>query len=176
MPIETKIGSAWKTLDTVEVKIGSAWKSVDTVEVKIGSVWKEVFTRRALALTALDSSFYDPTPAYSSTVGIRLLTTGDVEEYLSSSTWTAQNSGTEWINDLTGVSASDYECYLSGTGTTPSGPALNTWHTISATQQWTITRTTAGTSYFSGTLQIREIADTANTVSAAVTLSATNGV
>lgn len=132
-------------------------------------------TTAVLTLNALSSSDSDGSSPYSSTAGIRVLTNGDIEEIIAD-TWTAQNSGTEWIDDA-GATASDYEVQLEKTsGTDPSsGPALASFHTINATLQWTWTSTTAGTTSFNGTLTIREIADTGNSVSASVSIFITNG-
>ena len=105
----------------------------------------------------------------SATAGVRVLTNGDVEEGAGGS-WTAQNSGVEWIDDG-GATSSDYEVQLvKSSGTTPSGPSLSTYHTISTTRQWTLT-SVSGSKSFSGTMYIREIANTSNVVSASVNIN-----
>ena len=112
----------------------------------------------------------------SITSGVRVLTNEDVEEITFNGLWLSQNPGVEWIDDLGGASASDYEVQLTGTQSgvgTFSGPALSQFHAISTTRQWTLTRSTQGSATFSGTMTIREIANTSNSVSAVVLLSST---
>ncbi len=132
-----------------------------------------------LALNALASSDFDLTSPYSSTAGVRVLTTGAVQEIIVD-TWTSQNAGVEWINGFFGSDvASNYEVQLAGSFTTGSGtisgPTLSSYHTISTTRQWTLTRTLVGIATWEGTMTIREIADTSNNVSASVFLNVENG-
>lgn len=129
-----------------------------------------------LALTALSSSDSDFTAPFDSTAGVRVNTNGDVEELSSGGSWIAQNSGTEWIDGFTTSSASDYEVQLTkSTGTDPtSGPTLATYHTISSIRTWQWASTIEESYTFTGTMTIREIANTANSVSASVTISITN--
>jgi hypothetical protein len=67
-----------------------------------------------------------------------------------------------WVNKETwkGVcAASQYEGNLKKTaGVTPTGPALNTWHLLSTTRQWTISETN-GAVDFTGTFEIRRVSD-----------------
>lgn len=108
------------------------------------------------------------------TVGVRVLTNGQVQEINFSGSWVAQNPGVEWIDDG-GATSSSYEVQLTGTltgGGTLSGPALSSFHTINATRQWTVSRDVQGSSTFSGNMTIREIANTSNSVSAVVIMSA----
>lgn len=120
-----------------------------------------------LTLNDLSSNDSDSNDTvWSSTAGIKVRTNGDVEERLSD-TYTAQNSGTEWIDDA-GATSSLYEAYLTktaGSGTITAGPSLDNWHTIDTDLVWTMTYTTVGTFTWVGTLTIREIANTGNTVS-----------
>lgn len=111
------------------------------------------------------------------TVGVRTLTTGDVQEINFSGAWASQNSGVEWIDDFGGGSSSDYEVQMAQSsfvgGGTFSGPTLSQFHTISQTRQWTLSRSTQGTSTWNGTMTIREIANTSNSVNALVLLTCT---
>lgn len=127
-----------------------------------------------LALTTLVSNvvqFGGP-----ATAGVRTLATGNVEE-LGFTGWTAQNPSTEWIDDFGGASAGDYEVQLtSGSVTGPvtmSGPLRGQYWAMSSTRQWTITNTGQGQGTYSGAMLIREIANTANNVTAGVVLTAT---
>ena len=129
-----------------------------------------------LTLNDLSSSGFDFSgPPWDSDAGVRILTNGDVEELVIGS-WTAQNSGVEWIDDG-GATSSDYECYLTKTSGTDTnvGAALDTWHTISTTILFQLSNTIEADQTFVGTMTIREIANTSNSVSATVTLTANNG-
>lgn len=130
-----------------------------------------------LTLNSLASSDFDFSSPYSSTAGVRVLTSGAVQEIIADA-WTSQNPGVEWIDGFIYSAASDYEVQLTkSSGTDPSsGPALTSFHTISTTRQWTWTRTTVGSTSFVGTMTIREIADTSNSVSASVVISIENGL
>ncbi len=105
--------------------------------------------------------------------GIRVKRNGDVQE--KSGTWSTQNILTEWFTQAckTATIGDDYECYLSGTGDTPTGDALDTWLAVTVDREWLLDKTGAwGEVEFTGTMQIREIADPPNIVSAAVTIHA----
>ena len=106
---------------------------------------------------------------------MRVHTNEDVQELVNGASWVSQNSGTEWIDDA-GGQPELYEVQMD-TGTifgnvSFSGPTRNQYHTISLIRQWTITATAGNSGTFASTLRIREIADTANNVSATVFLSA----
>jgi hypothetical protein len=115
----------------------------------------------------LSSNEADPSLA-----GIRVLRNGTVEEIIDA-TWTAQNSGVEWLDDNSATIGDSYEVFLSGSGDTPSGPGLSTWHTINATREWLL-EASGGSESFSGTIQIREIAVPSNTDSASFDIDSTD--
>ena len=125
------------------------------------------------SMTSTDADFSAP---WSSTAGIRLLSTGEAEFLLAGSTWTAEDDGVEWVNDG-GATASDYECQLvKSTGTDPtSGPGLSSWHTLSTSRQWDWVNNIEVELGFTGTLTVREILNTANSVAGAITIAADNG-
>lgn len=103
---------------------------------------------------------------------IRLTTDGYLQRDIGAG-YLNVNAGVEWIDNNTAGVGSDYEVQLTKTtGTTPTGPTLATYHALSSTRTWTITRVPTGTTSFTGTLTVREIADTSNTVSCTVTISA----
>lgn len=128
-----------------------------------------------LALTALSSTGVNVgNPAES---GVRTLSTGNVEELNFGSSWLSQNPGTEWIDGFTSSAAGDYEVQLS-TGTILGGgnivgPARGQFWGCGSTRQWTLVTTSQGTVTYSGTMTVREIANTSNSVSASVNLSST---
>jgi hypothetical protein len=126
-----------------------------------------------LLLNAMSSSDFDFTSPYSSTAGIRLLTTG-VAQAIVFDSWT-QTGIDEWIDGFTSGDSTAYECKLDYvSGTAPTMGNLAAWETISATKTWSWSSTTFGTTNFSGTLYIREIANTSNIVSCSVTITLTN--
>jgi len=76
----------------------------------------------------------------------------------------------EWLlsGDKGTAVGDDYEAFLSGSGNTPSGPALDEWHTISSDLVWVLQGSSTLT--FTGTLQIRQRTDTTNNDSASFSL------
>lgn len=71
----------------------------------------------------------------------------------SDGTW--DEGGAEAGTWLVTGSGSDYECYLSGTGDTPTTGTMNTWLAMSSNRSWSMVQSGIGTKNFSGTLQIR---------------------
>lgn len=133
----------------------------------------KVYTLTLNTLSSIDFDFVGP--PWDSTAGVRVLRNGTIEEIFADS-WTAQNSGVEWIDNNASDIGDSYEVFLTGTGNNPtSGPALDAWHTISSTQTWLLANAIEADVQFTGTMTIREIADTGNSVSAGVTLTANNG-
>lgn len=63
-----------------------------------------------------------------------------------------------WFQQPVGGIGNSYEVRLTvNSGSNPStGPSINTWHTISSTQTWTLSSGNAG----NWTIEVREIADT----------------
>ena len=83
-----------------------------------------------------------------------------------------------WVADVDQVAGlgDDYEVRLTkSAGADPaSGPALATWHTISSNIVWEWTQSFgAGTTSFTGTLEVREITNTANIDSSSVSVTLT---
>ena len=120
-----------------------------------------------LTLNALTSTDSDDT---SAACAIYVQRDGYVEELVNNTLPPVeQNPGVEWINDNSATIGDDYEARLEKTtGTDPVGIALDTWFTIDQEREWIWARAVVGTTAFTGTLFIREIADTGNSVSASV--------
>jgi len=175
--LEIKSGGSWRSIVGVEVKSGDVWRNCHTVWVKSGGTWREVFSARGtLLLSGVFVSDADPSSPYSSEVGVRVNTDGSYEELVGAS-WSSVATDT-WIDAFSGAeSSSDYECKLVKTsGVDPtSGPALDTWHTISTARDWRLLRTTLGSSSFVGVMHVREIANTSNEETSAVSLFVENG-
>lgn len=127
-------------------------------------------TGDTLALTNITS--YDGELSGTATTGLRVRNNGNVERVVSG-VLTAQNPTTEWIDNKS-ANMSLYECRLTKTsGTDPqTNPGLNTWLNCGTNRVWYLSRsTTPGITQFIGTLEIREVANTSNIVSATVTLT-----
>lgn len=126
-----------------------------------------------LALTALNG-YASWISGPSVTCGIRILTTGNVEETLGDANWTAQNSSSEWIDSFSATTASDYETkYDHIFGTTPSFLSWteNVYSSVTGTRTAYFTGTATVSS--TGQTYVREIADTANVVNATTTIALT---
>jgi len=127
----------------------------------------------SLALTTLGANHVvdNPNDAHA---GLKVKRNGDVQEKLNV-TWTTQNIATEWFTQRckTATIGDIYEAFLSGTGHTPTGSALDTWITVNADLEWLLDQTFVGSKSFSGTLQIREITNPSNIVNASATIGVT---
>jgi hypothetical protein len=142
---EIKHAGAWRTIDGVEVKHSGSWRTVKTIEVN-----------NALA-------------------GVKVDTDGYMYRIVSSA-WSQVSGADYWINDKA-ATKSNYECKMTGTGSTPNyyGLGLNTWYTLSSDRSWGLNQTSAGLKTFSGTLYIREIADTSNQVTCSISIQVEAG-
>jgi hypothetical protein len=173
---EVKHAGAWRTIDGVEVKHSGAWRDVKTIEVRHSGAWRTVYQLEAIALpTSISSTGLDVTSPYSALAGVKVDTDGYMYRIVSNA-W-SQVSGTDyWINDKA-ATKSNYECKLTGTGSTPNhyGLSLNTWYTLSSDRSWGLHQTTVGVKTFDGTLYIREIADTSNQVTCSISLDVEAG-
>jgi hypothetical protein len=88
---------------------------------------------------------------------------------------TTVTSGTYFLENYCSptANASALEVQVTFTGTTPTGSATGSFLPLSSTRSWGITRGSVGTSTSTLTVQIREIANPANTVTRTISLSAT---
>lgn len=171
----TKVSGTWRDCSPW-VKVSGTWREIQEGWVKVSGTWQQFFANLQLALpTSISSSGFDLSSPYDARGGVKVDTDGYMYRLVTNA-W-SQVSGTQyWINDKT-ATMSNYECYLSGTGSTPNlyGLSLNTWYTLSVDRAWGIQQTTPGSKSFNGTLQIREIANTSNVVSCSISLSAEAG-
>jgi hypothetical protein len=123
-----------------------------------------------LALPASISSVgLDVSSPYNARAAVKVDFNGSMYRLVS-------NSFSALISDK-GATMSDYECKMEGTGNTPNdyGLSLSTWYTISTDRTWGLIRTAIGVETFSGTLYIREIADTGNQVTCSISLEVEAG-
>jgi hypothetical protein len=172
---EIKHAGAWRTINGVEVKHSGAWRDVKTIEVKHSGAWRTVYQSETIALpTSISSTGIDTSSPYSALSGVKVDTDGYLYKIVGGA-W-SQQSATYWISDKA-ATKSNYECKMTGTGSTPNyyGLALNTWYTLSSDRSWGLHKTSVGLLTFSGTLYIREIADTSNQVTCSVSLQSEAG-
>lgn len=126
-----------------------------------------------LGLSALSGTHttFEPNVAHA---GIRVKQNGDAQTK-SNLTWTDAIDDV-WIVELckTSTIGDGYECFLSGTGNLASltGDVLDTWLPVTQDREWLFDRFTEGIFTFTGTLQIREIANPSDIVSAPVLIVA----
>jgi len=153
-------GATWVTF---LMKSKSAGSFFNRPHFHDGTDWVALYpTDFLLTLNPLVSDNADP--SYSA---IRVNRDGTVEEYISGA-FVAQNVGVEWISDGTATIGDAYEVRITGTGDTPTGLALNTWYTINTSRVWQLEADEANLLEFSGTITIREIANTANNADSSV--------
>lgn len=173
---EIKHAGAWRTIDGVEVKHSGSWRTVKTIEVKHAGAWRTVYQSEAIALpSSISSTGLDVTSPYFALAGVKVDTDGYMYRIVSNA-WSLVSGSQYWINDKA-ATKSNYQCRLTGTGSVPNyyGLSLNTWYTLSSDRAWGLSQTTVGLKSFSGTLEIREIADTSNIVSCSISLNVEAG-
>lgn len=165
MAIGIGASSAWKNVTNVKVGVGSAWKQAQSMWVGVGGVWKKVWDYLNADAIAVSPAGYDflGGPASAS---FQYAADGNV--YTIENGAPAVNEGA-WL--LVG-SNTDFEIYLSGTGDTPTGSALNTWHAGNTGPSWGLSVASSDTKSFSGTLQIRRASDSVVVDTAAVSILA----
>ncbi len=82
----------------------------------------------------------------------------------------------EYIDQQGTGAGSPYEVRFNGvTGDTGdlSGPALNSFHDLGTERKWTLAEASVGTNSVSGTITIRQVNKTSNSVAASCTMTAT---
>ena len=116
------------------------------------------------------------------TCAFRFATDGDADRSSNGGTnWTP--TADEWMNDLYAAlgifDSSLYECGLfsvtyggSGSSSDLTGPTVDTYHTLSSNQTWTFQKFFSGfgSATLSGTIKVREIANTSNEVTSTLSL------
>jgi hypothetical protein len=173
---EIKHAGAWRTIDGVEVRHSGSWRDVKTIEVRHSGAWRTVYNSETLALpTSISSTGIDTTVPYSALAGVKVDTNGYMYRIVGNA-WSQVSGADYWINNKS-ATMSNYECKMEGTGNTPNhyGLGLSTWYTLSSDRSWGLNKTTAGLLTFSGTLYIREKADTSNQVTCSISIQAEAG-
>ncbi|KKK78875.1 hypothetical protein LCGC14_2839170, partial [marine sediment metagenome] len=124
-----------------------------------------------LKLTTLNATHFVVTPS-NAYAGLKIKRSGDIQ--IKEGGWTTIRVLTEWFTFLckTASLGDAFEVYLSGTGNTPTGDVLDTWLALTQDREWLLTRTAIGSLSFTGTMQIRKIANPSNIVSASAAINA----
>ncbi len=102
--------------------------------------------------------------------GLAVRRDGTLERFSEPSWFPPLGSQDQWLTELCRVAESGdaYEVFYSGTGDTPTGDALGTWLPVTQDREWFLESSAPGPKLvFNGTMQIREIAQPSNIVSAA---------
>lgn len=119
-----------------------------------------------LLLTTFSSSSFQFTFAKA---GLHVRRAGNLERFSHPSFFPPIGSQDQWLTEFCRIATSGdaYEVHYSGTGNTPDGDALDTWLPLTQDREWSLTSTVIGFKpVFTGTMQIREIANPSNIVSA----------
>ncbi len=101
--------------------------------------------------------------------GLAVRRGGNLERFSEPSWFPPLGDQDQWLTAFCRVAGSGdaYECHFSGTGNTPTGDALDTWLPVTQDREWFLESTVIGFKpVFTGTMQIREIANPSNIVSA----------
>lgn len=165
--ISIGIGGAWKTMANLSLGVGGAWKQVQKVSIGVGGVWKDVWIYLTVTMPDTDASRIATIPT-NAVATLSIYNDGTWED-------TNVGGGTSTGTWLTAGDVSQVEVFLSGTGDTPTGSALDTWLSCSTSRAWTLTETSdvGATKSFSGTLQFRDATSLAVLDTAAITITAT---
>ena len=130
--LHTKVGAAWKRVETLHTKVGAAWKAVDAGYIKIGSVWKQFYT--SVVCTAGTSTIPDINDnqpgGTTARAGARWGSDLNVYTRDGSLGWT--DTGNNWNGSCPNT---EYEGRWSlNTGDAPSSSAgtNGTWHTMTS--------------------------------------------
>ncbi len=104
--------------------------------------------------------------------GLAIRRDGDAQNF-SHPSW-FEELADEWFQERcrTATVGDAYEAFYSGTGSTPTGAALDTWLPVNVDLEWFLEQTGIGAKTFNGTMQVREIANPDNIVSAAAQIHA----
>ena len=164
MAINVGVGGAYKNVNNVKVGVGGTWKQVQSAWVGVGGVWKKIWDYLSADAIALNAVSTDGTngPVYAGGI------------YNSNGKAYSEVYGAAPVEDGTWLlvgTNTDFEIYLSGTGNTPAGDALNTWLSLGTTRIWSLSDGGGGgVSSFNGTVQIRRAADQVVVDTAALSL------
>jgi hypothetical protein len=163
--IKVGVSGAWKDVPSVSIGVGGAWKSVANAWIGVGGAWKKFYTSLGSQILAQNISALHQTTSPSDATAVVSFTSAGAAAATGVATpdWT-------WL--LTG-SAGDYEIFVTGTGDTPTGSALDTWLALSSNRTWTLTETAVGTKSFSGTYKLRRASDSVETDAKTFAITAT---
>lgn len=182
--VHIKKSGAWKGLASstgAYVKVGSVWKTVSKIHVKVSGAWKLAYQAIEYTLKLPTSTWENHNERLAGTgycaTGFECLTTGRFRKITGSGG--TSNVTDCWIHEtaIGEITGSDYEAQLSGVST--SGltierdfPAYSVYYDLGSPRYHDLSRTSAGLGTGSGTLTIREVANTSNSVSMTYSLQA----
>jgi len=107
----------------------------------------------------------------STTATLRLDADGDIMGSNGAGTSVTSDRG-DWINPKSAAGGA-YECRVTVTSGTLTSGTSGSWQALSSDRSWAVTQASIGNKTCVFTLEIREVANTSNVVSATITLSAT---
>lgn len=173
MSIEARIGGVIKTLSP-RIRVASTWKTPASAWVKVAGVWRQAFVDFSVDLAA---SFYgatglDTTSPFNSRAGFRINSDGRLEKGENNGTGLTYSNVENWLE---GGSASQADVRIVTTTGTPVGMTSGTWYNCGTTREFYITKTTAGTDQWTGTLEFRNASTLAALDSATIDLYVENG-
>jgi hypothetical protein len=146
MPYHIGVGGVWKKCDNAHIGVGGVWKQIQKMYIGVGGVWKEFYTYLSASAGPYSASRI-VTPS-NATATVSILNDGTYGT-------TIVGGGTQTGNWLLGGTVAQVDVYLSGTGDTPTGAALNTWLNCATSRSWTLSVGT-GVKSFTGTMQMRD--------------------
>ena len=165
MAINVGVSGAHKNVSSASVGVGGTWKQVQSIWVGVGGAWKKAWDYIRADAIAVDVAGYD---FFEGPCSAAFQYGSDGNVYGIENGGSPTNIG-QWL--LVGANT-QFQIYLSGTGDTLSGSALNTWHAGNTGPSWTLSANGGESKSWSGTLQIRRASDSVVVDTAAVSLIA----
>jgi len=175
MGLQVNVGGVWKTVAAIEVNVGGVWKTVSSIETKIGAAWKAAYSAVS-SILYLSTNLYFLLYGYfdPGTASITLYRTGDLVTAGSADSGQDVPSDTNmFVMDADRYTncGDDFEFRLLKTAgnmdTSDLGFSNSIWYTINTTRTISYAPPSYN-DYWIGTIEIREIADTDNEVTANV--------
>lgn len=164
MPSELHIrdGAAWRKATEMHFRDGSAWRKAQEVFVHDGTAWRKVFTAGVVSTSWYGGDAYHEAVT-TSTATLTFASNGNVDF--------DQNAGAKWFDPPDANIGNSY--WIRATGDAGAGPALNTWHALSTSRSWAVTRSAVGSTSRNLTIQIAsDSAGTTIVASGSVTVTA----
>ena len=151
----------------LSIGVAGAWKQVQKVSIGVGGVWKDVWQNLSVDTAAIGASRLSTTPTNATATA----------QILNDGTWsgTTIGGGTTTGTWLLAGTAAEIDVYVTGTGDTPTGSAINTWLNLGTSRSWTLTQNVIGVKVFTGTAEFRSAATLATLGTVTFTIDAEEG-